>query len=419
MPDDIDDDIEDYRRYGLITKIFHHGIDDAKFDSVSTDEQSITDGDGPSIIYRDGNGNLTTENYSTIQSAVDNYPTTSDDAATGMLYVPSKGGIDGGYTEAVDLPVDPLGGRVVGSGIHCKIENNDSSVPVIDFGMEDGELGWFWLNNHDGPVVFTGSAGSYIHHINIDEAGTFAIDAGANTRIETLKIKRGDAAAIRLRGGHNFVDTAYIHQEFDGDTINEGIRVEGGPNLIENVGITGTSDDNFIKAIYHKSGAEAYYSNIFGGESDQPQNSSGGGNRFIRCDGDNFYGTGLFEDGTFTTAGFTVNVDATSIRAQGAFPSGVEFTSDVTTAGGVIIEGEVGGITESTAGYKNGQIINGRSWNSGNPATGGIWNGNAALAASHDVTVIDVSGSSPLPRYEAQDDGSGGYEWVEQSITAA
>jgi len=36
MPDDIDDDIEDYRRYGLITKIFHHGIDDAKFDSVST-----------------------------------------------------------------------------------------------------------------------------------------------------------------------------------------------------------------------------------------------------------------------------------------------------------------------------------------------------------------------------------------------
>jgi len=41
MPDDIDDDIEDFRRYGLITKIFHHGIDDAKFDSVSTEQGDI------------------------------------------------------------------------------------------------------------------------------------------------------------------------------------------------------------------------------------------------------------------------------------------------------------------------------------------------------------------------------------------
>jgi len=53
--------------------------------------------------------------------------------------------------------------------------------------------------------------------------------------------------------------------------------------------------------------------------------------------------------------------------------------------------------------------------NSGNPATTGAWNGDAKRAARLGVTVVDTSGTSPLPRYAAQPDGSGGYEWVEES----
>jgi len=67
----------------------------------------------------------------------------------------------------------------------------------------------------------------------------------------------------------------------------------------------------------------------------------------------------------------------------------------------------------------NRNLVNGVGWNAGNPATTGDWNGFAEYAARKKATVIDVSGTSPLPRYEAQKDGAGGHEWVDVSVTAA
>lgn len=42
---------------------------------------------------------------------------------------------------------------------------------------------------------------SYVHHVNVDEAGIFTIDAGNRTQIGPgVELKQGGAAAIRLRG---------------------------------------------------------------------------------------------------------------------------------------------------------------------------------------------------------------------------
>ncbi|WP_135366251.1 hypothetical protein [Halosimplex halophilum] len=119
-----------------------------------------------------------------------------------------------------------------------------------------------------------------------------------------------------------------------------------------------------------------------------------------------------------------------STNADGDLPEDVQLRGKDSIANNVIISNTgldlsfaddfvFSDYVDSSVTHGTRTVVNGWSVNDGNPATTGQWNGHAVFAAKTKATVYDTSASSPLPNYSAQPDGSGGYEWIEESVTAA
>lgn len=151
-------------------------------------------------------------------------------------------------------------------------------------------------------------------------------------------------------------------------------------------------------------GVKTLVENVFLGQSLEPSMSMGGGIHGVLVRDEEFYGTNIVEDGTFTSAGLTTNLDASDVQIQDNFPSGVGVASDVKMSGAVRITCHIGGVSESTSSNGGGQILNGKSYVTTTPGSGSILDGSEALAHRLNDSIENRPVTAPYNLYKATSD---------------
>jgi len=385
-----------------------------EFGSLKADNAGIK-GSGPQSITRQSDGTVKTVNHDTPQAAIDAIPD-----GKGMAFIVSKGGKSevsdppeaGGYELTSTLSIDSTGeSRVVGTGIDTRFWG-DLADPLVENFEEDCEIAWMWIDQFgDGDALRLNGGNTHVHDINIDEAGRHAFNDTTEVDFSNIgpyiEIKAGPTSAIRTRG-NSIIHGNNLVKNSDNKTMRIGIWFDEGPAMAWGNWVLqdGNSGDQFGLQLSHSDDL-VLGPHYVGAAPDVERFIPGAVGPSVAAyevRSSNITAHGLVEDGT-CGAGVRINTDVSNVRLDGTFPSGVTFNENVTTAGGVIIEGRVGGVTEATAGDKNGQVVNGNSWNSGDPNSSGIWNANAALAFRLGVSVWDTS-VSPNVEYVAGPDGN-------------
>ncbi|MFB6198768.1 MAG: hypothetical protein ABEI52_10955, partial [Halobacteriaceae archaeon] len=339
-------------------------------------------------ITRNNNGDVVTDNHSTPQEAVDAIPD-----GKGMAFIVARGGKSevsdpaeaGGFELTSTLEIDGAGeSRVVGTGIDTRMWG-ELDGPLVRNREEDCEIAWLWMDQFgSGNTLRLKGGNTHVHDINIDESGRIALQDTTRVDFSNLgpyiEIKAGPVAAIQTKGntivhGNNLVKNSSNKTMERGIWFDKGDAMAWGNWVLQD----GGSGDLFGLQLSH-TGHVVLGPHYVGAIPDEERWISGAVGPSIaayevRSGGITAHG--LVEDGSCGT-GIRLSNDVSNVQMQGTFPSGLSVESDQTTAGGVVIEGRVGSITEGNAGNKTGVVVNGRSWNSGNPSTGGIWYGSAA-----------------------------------------
>lgn len=393
--------------------------------SVSTDELSHSYG-VVADYYVDADDEVIQEYYPTtaagIQSAVDALPLQQNEYITndrtgGEVRIYSVSG-----EEPYDGPIElNRKGTYRGVGRWVELANTQTSDPTLLVDATEGTpddvyIRDLWVEgNNGGPAIRSEHRETHLQNLNIEAAPNGEPSVILNGDRSTAHDIEQKASGMQMNADQGYFNNWFINKEL-GQPIVTAFDVQGSYNNFVNChGWPAESSNATIprRGVNMVGNQNTFYGTV----GTSPENSTDVISVGLRITGSSNYFSGrIFNTDKSCVIRSNFNTVRCNIRLNNG-PTSIEFSASA--AGNVVFAS--GEITASDISWSGGgkNIVNGWSVNSGNPATTGAWNGDAERAAKYNATVIDTSASSPLPRYSAQPDGSGGYEWVEVSVTAA